>query len=420
MKILAVFLNENKRLFREKGLILILLLMPLAFIVPIGSAYTSGAFGGSGDNQPLLVIDYDGGKQAQDLITTLDESFLIEHNLPADQAQKYQLEADPDRAAPGPACDEKIARAQLKQSARSLALLIPKGLSEAYAQGKPTTVTLLYDPTGDANLRDQVQGVIQGAAIEISLEKQVMQSGQDMQDLTSIASDDVQNAVAKAAQKTSSKDLKSAIIFEQTPPSNYAERKPPNPLQQNIPGYTVMFVFLVAGFMAGWSIEEKQNGILRRLRSSPVSTSSLLAGKLFHGLVISLVQIVVLFLVSSAIFRLDLGKDPLAFALVCVALATTVSCLGMLASAIKFPGAAITAPLVIGALLGGCLFSPDFFPPLLRTISYFIPHTWAMSAYQDLIVRGQGLVQVLPEIGVLLLFAVVFFGVGVWRYDPLD
>ena len=36
MKILAVFLNENKRLWREKGLILILLLMPLAFIVPIG------------------------------------------------------------------------------------------------------------------------------------------------------------------------------------------------------------------------------------------------------------------------------------------------------------------------------------------------------------------------------------------------
>ena len=61
------------------------------------------------------------------------------------------------------------------------------------------------------------------------------------------------------------------------------------------------------------------------------------------------------------------------------------------ADAIKFPGAAITAPLIIGALLGGCLFSPDFMPPWLRTISYFIPHTWAMTAYQDLLVRGQGL-----------------------------
>ncbi len=220
--------------------------------------------------------------------------------------------------------------------------------------------------------------------------------------------------------KSSNKDLKSAIAFTQIAPSNYLERKPPTPLQQAIPGYTVMFAFLVAGFMAGWSIEEKRNGILRRLRSSPVSTTHLLGGKLFYGLVICLVQVLVLFLVSSTLFKVDLGGDPLAFMLVCVALSTTVACLGMLAAAIKFPTAAITAPLVIGALLGGCLFSSDFFPPLLRTVSYFIPHTWAMMAYQDLLVRGQGLVQVLPEIGMLLLFAVIFFVVGVRRFDPLD
>ncbi|HKZ85775.1 MAG TPA: ABC transporter permease [Anaerolineae bacterium] len=420
MKIFAVFLNENKRLLREKGLILILMLMPLAFIVPIGSAYTSGAAATGDEDRPLLVIDYDGGKQAQDLIETLDESFRIERNLPVEDAKKVQLDSDPDCAAPGPACDEKIARAQLKASTRTLALLIPKGLSEAYAQSKQTIVTLLYDPAGDVNLRDQVQGVIQGAAISISLEKQVMQGQRDMQDLTSIASDDVRNAVADAAEKSSTKDLKSAIAFEQIAPSSYIERKPPNPLQQNIPGYTVMFVFLVAGFMAGWSTEEKRNGILRRLRSSPVSTASLLAGKLLYGLAVSLVQIFVLFLATSTMFRLDLGKDPVAFVLVCVALAATVACLGLLASAVKFPMSAITAPLVIGALLGGCLFSPDFFPPLLRTISYFIPHTWAMTAYQDLLVRGQGLAQVLPEIGVLLLFAAIFFGLGVWRFDPMD
>ena len=43
-----------------------------------------------------------------------------------------------------------------------------------------------------------------------------------------------------------------------------------------------------------------------------------------------------------------------------------------------------------------------------------------MMAYQDLLVRGQGLAQVLPEIGMLLLFAAIFFVVGVWRFDPLD
>jgi ABC-2 type transport system permease protein len=101
--------------------------------------------------------------------------------------------------------------------------------------------------------------------------------------------------VANAADKSSEKDLKSAIAFTQNAPSNYLERKPPNALQQAIPGYTVMFAFLVAGFMAGWSIEEKRNGILRRLRSSPVSTTHLLSGKLFYGLAICLVQVLVLF-----------------------------------------------------------------------------------------------------------------------------
>lgn len=420
MKILAVFINENKRLLREKGLILILLLMPLAFIVPIASAYMSRAAGASDEDRPLLVIDYDGGIQAQDLIETLDESFRIERNLPLDEAKRYKLDTDPDCAAPGPACDEKIGRAQLKASARSLALLIPKGLWQAYEQSKQTVITLLYDPAGDVNLRDQVQGVIQGAAISISLEKQVMQGQQDMQDLTSIASEDLKDVVANAVKKSTTRELKSAIALEQVAPTNIIERTPPNDLQQSIPGYTVMFVFLVAGFMAGWSVEEKKNGVLRRLRSSPVSAASLLAGKLLYGLVISLVQILVLFLVTSTMFHLSLGKDPLAFLLVCVALAAAVACLGLLASAVKLPGSAITAPLVVGALLGGCLFPPDFFPPLLRTVSYFVPHSWAMTAYQDLLVRGQGLAQVLPEIGALLLFAAVFFGIGVWRFDPLD
>lgn len=420
MKILAVFLTENKRLWREKGLILVLLLMPLAFILPIGQAYTGGAAGAGDTNRPLLVIDYDGGPQAQDLIETLAESFRIERSLPAEAAERTGLAADPACAAPGPACDDQIARAELRASARGLALLIPAGLSAAFAQSQPMTITLLYDPAGDVNRRDQVEGVIRGAAIAISLEKQVRQGQQDMQDLTAIASDEVKDAVAGAARRTDTHTIRSAIAFEAIPPANYLERRPPTPLQQAIPGFTVMFVFLVAGFMAGWSIDEKKNGVLRRLRSLPVSTASLLAGKLFYGLAISLVQILVLFLATSLMFRLDLGQDPLAFLLVGVALAAVVACLGLLASAIKLPGSAITAPLVIGALLGGCLFSPDFMPPWLRTISYFIPHTWAMTAYQDLLVRGQGLAQVLPEIGVLLVFAAAFFGLGVWRFDPLD
>jgi ABC-2 type transport system permease protein len=181
-----------------------------------------------------------------------------------------------------------------------------------------------------------------------------------------------------------------------------------------------MFAFLVSGFMAGWSVEEKRNGVARRLLSHPVSSFSLLGGKMLYGLTLSLAQIMILFITSALAFRFDLGKDLLAFGLVCLVLSITVTCLGMLASAVKFPSSAITMPLVIFSILGGCLFTRDLMPPLLRLVSNFIPHSWAMSAFQDLFVRGYGLPQVLPELGILLVFAAVFFGVAVWLYDPLD
>lgn len=420
MEFLAVFQNEVKRLFREKGLILMLLLMPLGFILPIGLAHTSQQGTAGEKDRPLLVIDYDGGKQAADLIQKLDENFAIERNLAGEMVKQSGLEADPACTSPGPACDEKIARAQLLSSSRAVALLIPQGMSTAYDKSQTSVVKLLYDPAGDVNFVDQVEGIVKGATIAISLEKQVMQGRQDMRDLSSIGSERVQQAVDRAAEKPVTKK-EPAIQYEKISPTNFIARIPPNMLQQAIPGYTVMFAFLVAGFMATWGNEEKRNGILRRLRSTPVTATGLLMGKLLYGLVVSLAQILVLFIVGSLAFRFSLGKDLPAFLLVSLALAAAVGSLGILTIALRYnAGAGLTVPLVILAMLGGCIFSRDLLPPALRFLSNFTPHMWAMSAYQDLLVRGQGLAQVLPEVGVLLGFAVVFLGIAVWRFNPVD
>lgn len=73
--------------------------------------------------------------------------------------------------------------------------------------------------------------------------------------------------------------------------------------------------------------------------------------------------------------------------------------------------------LIVGALLAGCAFPADWLPPFLRTINVVLPQTWAMQGYQDLITRGMGFADVLPEIGVLLGFAAVFFAIAVYKFD---
>ena len=44
-----------------------------------------------------------------------------------------------------------------------------------------------------------------------------------------------------------------------------------------------------------------------------------------------------------------------------------------------------------------------------------LPTTWAMSGFNAVIMQGAGPLVVLPWVGLLVAFAVVFFGLATWR-----
>ena len=68
------------------------------------------------------------------------------------------------------------------------------------------------------------------------------------------------------------------------------------------------------------------------------------------------------------------------------------------------------------ALLGGCWYPLELFPQAARSAAQLLPTSWAMQGLTDLVLRGQGVAAVLPEAGVLMGFAAVFFVVGVARF----
>jgi ABC-2 type transport system permease protein len=77
----------------------------------------------------------------------------------------------------------------------------------------------------------------------------------------------------------------------------------------------------------------------------------------------------------------------------------------------------LTTLLLLSASALGGYFIPRFtMPEWLRTAGLITPHAWALDAYQDLLVRRYGLVDVLPKVGVLAAFALVFFAIGVWKF----
>ncbi len=68
------------------------------------------------------------------------------------------------------------------------------------------------------------------------------------------------------------------------------------------------------------------------------------------------------------------------------------------------------------ALLGGCWYPAELFPPFIRTASLVLPTTWAMQGMLNLVLRGRGLAGVLVPAAVLLGMAAIYFTIGTKRF----
>jgi ABC-2 type transport system permease protein len=119
--------------------------------------------------------------------------------------------------------------------------------------------------------------------------------------------------------------------------------------------------------------------------------------------------------------RMKLGNDPLALLLVSLLLPLCSAGLGICLAAIarteaQIGGLSTLAVWMMGAV-GGCLFPSFLLGGALDTVGKVVPHHWAIQAYQDLIVRGQGLSDVTTEMLALLGFTALFFAIGLWRFE---
>ncbi|HPH95620.1 MAG TPA: ABC transporter permease [Anaerolineaceae bacterium] len=425
MNWISVFMNDLRRVMKDRAELVTLFLLPLAFILPISFALGGGdGYGMTAGNHrtELPVINYDGtGTSSVSLIDSLGESLDVEQSFSADLRDRLGLSGDPDCAnAQSLACSEKTARALVRRSGRAGMVVIPEGFSTAIEQGQKTTLIFYYDPAGDATRRMQLEGVVKGAAAKISLTTQLNQSNAQMQSLSTFAPEAFRQSLEQQANAPALADQQPAVQFTELTPSSYVPQSYPDTYQQTVPGYTVMYVFFLIAYLNASIREERHFGTFRRLLSTPISRPALLGGKLAAAIFIGMVQVAIMFGMGYLMFGLELGHDWLALFLLTLALVTCATAIGLASGASRISSGILTAPLIIGALLGGCMFPVDLMPSFLRTIGLFMPHTHALIGYQNLMVRGYGLVEVLPQIGILLLFAAVFFFYAVKRFDFLE
>jgi len=412
MKILSITWKDLQIFLKDRGSLLLLFLVPLLFVLVF-----TGALGEVGKGEPdtrilLPVIDLDGGAAAQTLIQGLEAAGGV-------RVEGYE------RAE---------ALALLDENKISRVLTIPEGFSGDVDEGRPVTLRLTNHSDAAPEQTEAVRLVVEGVARDMSLEIQILAALQQMGQMQASAPEEYREAFsvermqAQARSQFESAQVQPLVAVTQRVPGQEVEQEEALGLGDvAVPGITVLFVFLTAQTMARSIYDEKKVGSFRRLLAAPMSKGALLAGKMVPNLIMGLIQTGVIFAFGIVGLRLmglpsaKLGPDPLAVVLVVVLIALCSSALGILIAAIARTESQIgglSSVLLWGmGLLGGSFVPLFLLERFLGPVPKIVPHYWANHALVNLMVRGLGLADVALDCAVLLGFTVLFFAIGLWRFD---
>jgi ABC-2 type transport system permease protein len=187
----------------------------------------------------------------------------------------------------------------------------------------------------------------------------------------------------------------------------------PAGFNHSIPAITVMFIiFNILMYGGIILLQERRHGQLERLFLSPATFASILGGKWISRVILGLFQTVLLLAVGKILFKIYLGPSLLSIFLVALFFCGTMSGMSILfGSLIRKEEIIIILNILVAnimASLGGCWWPLELVPRGIRNLGMIFPTGWAMDALHKLIFFGHGFSSVLPHIGVLFLFTVVF------------
>ncbi len=189
----------------------------------------------------------------------------------------------------------------------------------------------------------------------------------------------------------------------------------PSGFQQAVPGILVMFTLLVLLTSSGTMlVQERTQGLLRRLASAPISRGEVIAGKWQGRMVLAAVQVSTALLFGTFLFAMDWGPDIAMVIVVLTAWAGFCASAGLwlgtvARTAAQAGGLGVLAANLLAAL-GGCWWPIEITPEWMQMIQKAIPTGWTMDALHKLISFQAGAASVVPHV-LLLIGAAAAFGV---------
>ena len=376
--------KDVAHMLRSRETLLWLFVMPILFFYFIGTV-TGGFDGPAGDRKdPLAVRGADAA------------GFLADELIGRLEAQNFEIRR--------PASDEAF-----RAEGRRLIIPAPRegfgSFTDAVLAGRPQVLTFeRRDDSPTGNL-DQIR--IARAAYEV---------------LGDLAAVKVAGHDPTPQVFADLRAMPRALTLTVKPAGRRLD--PPSGFSQAIPGTMVMFTMLVLLTSGAITLViEREQGLLRRLASAPISAGSLVAGKWMGRMALGLVQLAFAMIAGRVLFGMDWGRSLPMVVLVLVGWAAFAASSAVLLSSLtrtaaQTSGVGVLVTMVLAAL-GGCWWPIEITPGWMQTLARLLPTGWAMDAMHKLINFGDPASAAVPHLAAMAIGSVVvaWIGTRLFRYQ---
>lgn len=397
-------------IFKDKGLLIVIIGLPMVFAMLNGLMNQN--FSSDNLTFPIAVVNDDNGpygRQMQAILREIDVLAITDLQ---------------SRAA---------AEDQVRESNAVAAVILPADLSQKLAAHEPSSIEVIEDPT-QRSLAGIVPGILNEVTAPLVVQSEIQYAIQNLlanspvyqsMDAATQSGYAAQSIAVQMAQVQKMMSDPWVKVEAETTEGQDVIPLPSNIFTLLVPSFTVLFAFFIVGDISAALLKERREGSLRRLIAAPMPKWTIIGGKMLAYLVLVVVQVLIIFGVASLLFKMPFQGSLFSFILVTLAMGLAATGMGMFIAAIsKSDKQADSLGLLLGfalGALGGCFVFGTPVPlyktgGTLGTLSNLTPQAHALKGYDLLLVQNASLVEVLPEIGILLGFALLFLLLATWRF----
>ncbi|WP_412538085.1 ABC transporter permease [Longispora sp. K20-0274] len=378
MTALAIAGVQLRRLFRYKFNIFWVVIAPLLFVFMLGVMLN----GGHTPKLGLVVVG--DGPMTRQLTAALrtDGRFSVENR---DDAERL--------------------RSDVEHGVLHAGLVIPAGLDDQLRSGSPAQVGFVSRPNDPfaSDLAVWAQSVVNQQSALARAARVATAEG---------AATFPQNLDRAMTTDVAGVTVATSTVGKATFPTGL------NPFALMAPSMLLMYIFLTSLTAALRMIEARRLGITRRMYATPTPVRTIVAGEALGRFAIALTQGVIVMVGSSVLFGVDWGSPLGAIALLILFSMVGSGVAMLIGATLRGENQALAVSLALGlglAALGGTMVPLEVLSPTRQLIARFTPHAWAYEGFAEIVRRGGGFVDILPQLGALAGFAVVLFTLGAWQ-----